>query len=108
MNKWNDFLKEEPPLGHAERVQKAVVPELKRNRLKQRREFFGFLTAGAMAASAMLFWVLKDGAIIDDVEWVAFQEVFGNQSEEDLEFLMTDAHFEMLEDLDVLEEMEDV
>lgn len=116
MNKWNDFLNEDPPKGHTDRIMKAVSPELEKLAIEEKRKPFakwlsgweGLFTGGAVATAVGGLWFLSQKSNSDEMELMAFQNAVGADSIEDTEFLVSEEDLELLEDLDLLEEMEDV
>ena len=120
MSKWNDFINDEPPAGHAERIMKAANPELNKLAIENRRTFLNrFLfswqglslgSAFSVVAGALWFLSLKQSRPNKgELEMADFQEIIDSESAEDIEFLvLEDIDLEFFDSLELLEEMEDV
>ena len=100
MSKKDDFFDVTPPKGHADKVMKAVTPELEKlavpNLVWQR---WGILAAGLSGALALWFAQRPNP---EDLEITEFEDI----SAEDVELLALEDSdlLEMLEELENLEE----
>jgi hypothetical protein len=116
MKKWYDFFTEEPPSGHLDRVMMAAKDDFQKLSVQQKRSFFsqvilgwqGMALGGGLAAIIGIWFFMKskksDG---QDLDFLAFQENFGSEIE-DIDLISDySADFELLENLDFLEDMED-